>query len=483
MDKVEIVLREYGPMLSGDLARIYQTKYNVSNDAARQALSRSKSPVQKINSISFEKNQMFYYLESQFMSEKYKKELLKAIKEYSVLNDIYITVFLSQAGYISKAILPAFVSSPVKKVRGHKLHQRVIDDLLKCKIIEEFDDEHWMLSPQFFDEDRFNFSRAMGLEVAKKLIINDFNQWAREINFVGFNSGKCLFEVPEFANFQWAYTAPSYIQTLYNSKKEKPGFVVADVIYGKTATVDDVRFFINKINIIRSFKKVSNFIPILLVDRLEDEALRLLKENKVIIAILNNFFNRGYAELLADLVNVFANATAIILNNPEMIQKLFDDISKSEGRYNNIAGDLFELLVGNYYQTIGCSYIRMKKIIQLPDTGKNKELDVFIERDGKTIECKASRSKLSKEFIEKWLSENIPLTRKWLLSNYPEKRDFEFQLWSVGGFDDESSQLLQHARQNNNKYEITYYDLNNMIELAKANNAQMFLNTLRQHFI
>lgn len=49
MNRIEILLKQYGPMLSGDLAKKYEKKYNASNEAARKAISRARSPIQKLN--------------------------------------------------------------------------------------------------------------------------------------------------------------------------------------------------------------------------------------------------------------------------------------------------------------------------------------------------------------------------------------------------------------------------------------------------
>lgn len=61
--KVVTLLNKYGPMLSGELARKFEHEYGASNTAARQALSRAKKPVNKICTLSFDKNQKFFYLE------------------------------------------------------------------------------------------------------------------------------------------------------------------------------------------------------------------------------------------------------------------------------------------------------------------------------------------------------------------------------------------------------------------------------------
>lgn len=53
--------------------------------------------------------------------------------------------------------------------------------------------------------------------------------------------------------------------------------------------------------------------------------------------------------MLSEIVKIFTNASAIISKNPAQLEKLFSEISKSEGKYNDIIGDMFELMVGYYY--------------------------------------------------------------------------------------------------------------------------------------
>ena len=89
----------------------------------------------------------------------------------------------------------------------------------------------------------------------------------------------------------------------------------------------------------------------------------ILKENKVMVALIKNVFDEKYAELLAEIVSVFSHSSAIISKNPEKIETLFSEIAKAEGRYNDIIGDMFELLVGYYYQHIGYRYLEIRSIV------------------------------------------------------------------------------------------------------------------------
>lgn len=488
MKRAIAILAEKGPMLTGELANLLQQRYNITNEAARKIISRAKSPVQKICSLSFESNQMFCYLETQFMTAKYTGNLLNAIENHSKVNFLYINALLRQGGYISKDVLPAFTASPIKKIRGHKLHQRVIDDLTKNKLLRDYDDERLMLGSDFFSENERSLEKSMGIEAAKKIILGDFYGWARSVNLVGYGTGRIFSEKPEFANFQWGFTAPSYIQPLCDLVSGKPGFVIADVCLNKSATAisaQDVCFFVEKIEIIRSYKKLPRFLPVLLVDSVSEETLALLKRNRVMVAFLGELFSEKYMEALRNIMLLFENATTIITKNPNLIQKVFDDIASLEGKYNNIVGDLFEFLVGAYFQEIGCSTIEMKKqaVSYEPEGRRHKEIDVFVSRNGKYIvaECKAIRSPVDDEYIERWLHENIPFIRKWI-NTQNDSRPVEFQIWSVGGFSNKAIDLLNKEKSSTKKYEISYFDYTAMMELARMNGAKTFPKTLSQHY-
>lgn len=476
--KVVALLRKHGPMLSGKLAKLLETEYGVSNTAARQTLSRAKSPVNKNCTLSFNKNQKFFYLEDQFKSTRYATAFMEAIKESSHVNWLYISAFISQNGYVAKDILPALVASPVSNLKGHKLHQRILSDLQKCQIIEDYNETHWKLCDWILPC-KSNLARAIGLETVKKQLVRDFAMWAQNVNFIGYGSAKTLPDTAEFAHFQWALTAPSYVQPFFNSASQKPGFFVADVVYGRTATPDDVGFFLEKLAIVRSFKNISTFLPVLLVESVTKETLKLLKDNKVVVALVDNVFDKNYTRLLGELVAVFANAGAIIVKNPGQIEKLFSELAKADGRYNDLIGDMFELITAYYFQQLGCRYLDIRKKIQIPDSHATNEIDVLVEKDGciNVIECKATRSAIGMDFVETWLSTKITQIRKWLLANFPG-REIKFHLWSLGGFTADATTALSEASANTTKYTIGYLGRNQILSLARKHHVQPVVDLL-----
>ena len=238
-----------------------------------------------------------------------------------------------------------------------------------------------------------------------------------------------------------------------------------------------------KINVLRSYKNIASFLPVLLVDKIDREALDYLKDNKVMVAILNNLFSDKYTELLADLVNVFTNASAIIANDPSQLYVLFETLRKNEGRYNNLAGDLFELLVGSHFSYVGCQFLKLQDEVYDSESGKKRELDLVVFKDGKyvVIECKAQKSKLDEKFVKKWLTDNVPVTRKCLMERYQTDK-IDFQLWSVSGFDDAALTLLKKAKEETKKYEIEYYERDQMIAIAKDAGDRRFIEIMNEHF-
>ena len=74
---------------------------------------------------------------------------------------------------------------------------------------------------------------------------------------------------------------------------------------------------------------------------------------------------------------------------PQKLTYCLKTLPKSEGRFNNAMGDLFEYMVGSFYNKLGVSYIEMNKLIP-NDRGTQNEIDVLVCKDNKVIiiECK-----------------------------------------------------------------------------------------------
>ena len=140
-------------------------------------------------------------------------------------------------------------------------------------------------------------------------------------------------------------------------------------------------------------------------------------------------------------------------------------------------------MVGYYYQQIGCKYLTIGKKIRIPDSDKFNELDLLVERDGKIIiiECKATHSALDEVYVERWLNINIPRIRKWLNINYPSMK-YEFQLWSLGGFTWEAKELLAKDSMRVSKYNIEFFDKDEIFKKIQQNKIQHLSDIFRKYF-
>lgn len=124
------------------------------------------------------------------------------------------------------------------------------------------------------------------------------------------------------------------------------------------------------------------------------------------------------------------------------------------------------------------------KHIHVPGSDLKNEIDVLVKRDGKIIivECKATRSPIDETFADKWLTKNIPRIRSWLIEEYSDIKNFEFQLWSLGGFTEGANKLLEDAANNTKKYKIEYFNYSQIIEIVKNKNVNLLVKILCDHF-
>lgn len=464
MKRIVNILEKEGPMLSGDLAKLIQDRYKISYDLARKIISRATSPVHKIRNIVFERNQKFVYLQGQYNSEQYFQCLYEAMKN-SAKNYYYILLALqNNGGYISKSVLASYVAAPVENLTRHKRFDQVILALINSGFISEFNDDYYKIIDAIMRGT--DFKKALAIELAKKTVVDDFGRWAKNINLVAYNSAKGFYENAVFGKFQWGFTAPSYISDIYNISSKKPGFIIADVIIDINVTEHDIQFFVDKINILRNYKNIPRFIPFLLVDSISKEALNLLKNNQIVCAILGNLFSKKYADVLRELVGVVRNASAIINNDSSKVNQYLERIEFLEGKMGNLIGDLFEISVGYYFHQVGCRYFEINKIVSY--NGQYKEIDVFVERDGKVkvVECKGIKSPLDHNYAKKWLTDNVPIIFA-ALKGFNPNYEIEFEIWSTGGYLNETKEMLEKAKTNTAKYSIDYLDGQQIAEEAR----------------
>jgi hypothetical protein len=222
---------------------------------------------------------------------------------------------------------------------------------------------------------------------------------------------------------------------------------------------------------------VQNFIPIFISDNFTKDAHKLLKEKGVVCAQISNLFSSAYADALRELVSIVKNASAVISNEPDKFVEYISKISSLEGKMGNLIGDLFEASVGYYFHTAGCKYFELNRIVKYDN--KEKEIDIYVEKDGKikVVECKGIKSTLDHEYVVKWLSDNIPTIYK-AIKEVNSSAVIEFELWSTGGYNSKTVEMLNKAKISTKKYSINYFNASQIIEKAKESKCDVLLKSI-----
>lgn len=480
MTSIEIILRNNGPLLSGELADLLEKESGASKEAIRKRISRARLPISRIRGF-FADNQSFFYLQEQYNKEIFYHGLLEAFKKGAKRFYAVIKAIEYHYGYLKMEHLPCYTFSPTQNLVGHKRISKIIEELIGLNIVS-FEEDSYRLHPFIIEKINPSYKEYKAIETAKNFILTQFLSWTRSIGLTSYNTG--LF-YSEFAKFQWGFTSPSYVTSLTFSAGGKivPAFILADVLIGREAEEEYVNFFIEKIKILNSQKNLSKFIPFLIVDSVSPQALTLLKKNGVVIGFVNKLFGYEYSDLLKALINTITNAGAILKKNPEVYLDLIAKLNKLvDGKTNNLRGDLFELAVGFYHSRL-CRSLDIGK--QINFEGSRKEMDVFAvyTDEIKVAECKGYKNKVTKDEVEVWLSEKLFVLRKWIIDQPAyDNKNITFEFWSTGGFDDDAIEKLEYAKKTVKKYRIEYCDQSQIIEKAKEVKSKRFNDILKQYY-
>tara|TARA_R110002096_G_scaffold426827_1_gene637053 strand:+ start:105 stop:1559 length:1455 start_codon:yes stop_codon:yes gene_type:complete len=478
---LEKLIKDKGPILSSELLEsLATTESALSREAARKRLSRISKDVYRVKGL-FADGQILFHDKEDYGTENYYSGLSRALKKAGKQYHIILQSLDFHFGQIKLSQLPSYSVNPVLDLKGHVTFGTALDKLKRLNLIH-VDDEFVTVSGLITDNNP-NHNRAKGIEVAKNFLLIQFNDWSRKIGLVSYNSSKFH---SEFGKYQFNFVSPSYIGSLpkRNGKNIIPAFVVADILIGNTVNEGQTEFFINKVKTLKFQKNLAKFIPFLIVESIDTKALNSLKAEGVVVGFVNELFGDKYKELLSSLISLVTNAGAILKKNPDAYLDLISKLNKLvDGKTNNLRGDLFELAVG-YYQGRVCKSIDIGKIIN--HEGIQREIDVFGLQSDKIFvsECKGYNQNVGLEEVKTWLTEKVPVIRKWILDQ-PSISDKElvFEFWSTGGFTEEAIDFLTKRRNNTNKYKIEFLNLDDMVEKSKEIKSKKFTEILREYYL
>jgi hypothetical protein len=445
--------------MSGELGAILVSQYGLIANTASKTIIRDKS-IKRITGF-YKSGQHFCFLEEHKDNvdffDLFQESLFNNGKKYwYVLNALKMC-----GGIISQRYLECYTNYPIIPLRSHIPFNLILQRFVAQGILL-FNEDRYLLSPKY-EKSFTNYVHYSAIECIKDTILDNFKSYSKNIGLISYKSGEFF---AEHGKFRFAFKGVSYVSGLMQGNKN--GFVVADILIGHPIYENDVKFFINKLETIGKFEKSSKLMPFLIVDSLDKNALKLLKSKGVVIGFIDELFGEKYAKTLIELVSILNNAGASLKNNPEKYLDLINQLKKyNEGLANNIKGTLFEFVVGHIHST-KCQSLDLGREI-IDKNGKKHDMDVVALYSDKIVisECKAYKSMMNIDEIEKWAGEKIPAFYEWIkrIEVYKEK-DIFFEYWSTGGFTDDALERLNYLKNTSKRYKVEYFVGNDVKEKA-----------------
>ncbi len=481
MKNIIKVLENNGAMLSSDIAEEVSKTTGENHATIRRKISREctkKDALLGHLNLKFPHKENFIYLKSQGFNEEFFTNLKNAANKTRSVYSYILNAFDCTNGVI-KYNKACILSGSPSKIKGHIGYNTIIENLKKLNLCSEV---IFNGNPYLHYSINTNRTAALAQEKIEEHLIEMIKDWIVKNSF---SSSGVLMKNDEYASFKWDITAPSYLYFI--RKNEKPGFIVVDVIYN---TIDEnaIRYFINKINITKNLKNVPKAIPILLGKYFTPEALNLAKQQGIIATTPANLFGLSTANLFENLFKVLINAGTIAAENFAQFMELFNKLDAIKGASLNLAGDLFEFVVGHCYKKIEGGSLDIGRVIKYD--GQEKEFDVILRTDRNEhyyIECKGyGRSHLVDQAEVKKFLDKISFVRDWYKSLKPtEQPRFKFGYITTSDFDDDARALLENYKNRTTKYDIFYMNGKNFSDLVKSSNitdASNIINVLNQHY-
>lgn len=475
MTKISNYIKNKTVTVSSDVVSYCVNILGITETNARKRIQRLPVHILKIKGICSNK-QSIIYLRDNWAKDDYFEKLVVLLSNHAKQHYAIISALQIHSGVVEKDKLASYSISPIKKVKGHKMFNTIIEDLEKLNLITE-DDTFYYLS-----YDRVNHIRSKAQSLVQKITLLHFNEWARNIGLISYDKTKFN---ADFSNYQFGMVAPSYIKSLTSKPKSKiiPAFVTADILICSNIMPDDVSFIVKKMENISMQNQSAKFIPFLLTNSHNKDVYNLLKSNGIVVGNIDELFGNKYSETVLGIINLIEHAGAILKKNPEQYLKLLGNIEKlSIGKTYNLKGDLFEMVVGYYHGKL-CQLLEIGKTIFHDDN--HHEIDVYALYQDKVVfaECKGYNHNIDDDYVKYWLSVKIPSIREWALScDSLKTRKIEFELWCTGGFTYDSNQLLSELKQKTKKYSIDFFSLEDMRQLARDKKVDHFEKIIKTYY-
>ena len=491
MENIIEILNNKGGMLSSDLSDELVNQ-GFSEVAARKKISRccnsSNSMVLRLPYLIFPHRAKFVYLREEGYSERFYSNLYDALNKTNSVYSHTFNLLKCHYGVLNENRFKVYSSSPEISSK-HINHATLLNNLIKLKLCEykNINDIRYI----YLTESAWDEKRAIAIEKIELLLIDMLKEWLKRTNLGSFNA---IDKLSNYGYFYWDISSPSFISPFltkdnYN-KTIKHGFVVADIVYN---IVDEntIKYFVNKLNIVKANKNNRPVIPILIAQGYTKEAFKTGRNKGIIIVTPEILFGKDVANLFENLLYKLSNIAAAATKDIEEFLKLYDQLAKIQGSATHLYGDLFEFIIGvAYREFLPITSFEIGKLVHI-STGNKREIDVYIKTSNNAvyfIECKGySQKTMVNENEAKYWTEKVPLLRKWGLENIEnfDKLEQHYEFITTSDFTSKAKEVFEEFNKRTKKYQVVYLNGQQLLELIKLkniNSKDKIIKTLNEHY-
>ena len=492
MDKpVEKALADLGPSRTERLVAALTDSLGISPQAARQRLSRARTPVERYPFSLLPKREAFFYLRNQRNTERYWDNLIRDLRETGAIYSCAIDGLRARGGVVPVNEFAVVSGAPIalkKQVPSQGVAERLVD----LGVMEE--KEFGTLGCCFVTNPAavvqpLTYSQIIARRKAESVMLDGLREWVRKNGIGSYDRITIRGEgqLPMVGQFKWDLTCPSYLLPVRRFNK-KNGFVVADVFADDRLQVSDIRYFIRKV---QTYQKTSNsgpLFPILMAQSFTGEALTAGHKSGLMLTTPEYLFGQSVARALDGLIMTLKNAAAYAAVDGDRLCSLFDKLSEIEGRAGNMRGILFELIAAHIAKREIGGNIDVGELHTHRENGKTVDLDVICVSDQPSvhlIECKGKHpgGEVSVEEVNEWIHK-LPIMQDYVASReHLRERKQTYAFWTTGTFMPDALAKLKFEQERRTKRPIVWKDGRAVRSMAAQLRLKSIGDALDQHFV